>query len=63
MLKSDRSGEYKAPISEFYAQHRIIHKITMPYSPQSNGVAERKNHTLKRMMNVILISYGLPQNM
>ena len=32
-------------------------------SPQSNGVVERKNHTLKEMMNAMLISFGLPQNM
>ena len=31
--------------------------------PQSNGVAERKNRTLKEMMNAMLISSGLPQNM
>ena len=31
--------------------------------PQSNGVVERKNRTLKEMMNAMLISFGLPQNM
>ena len=62
-LRSDRSGEYEAPIGEFCAQHEIIHEVTSPYSPQSNGVAECKNHTLKEMMNAMLISSGLPQNM
>ena len=28
-----------------------------------NGVAKRKNRTLKEMMNAMLISYGLLQNM
>ena len=42
VLRSDRGGEYKALIDELYAQHRIIHEIIAPYSPQSNGVAERK---------------------
>ena len=41
----------------------IIHETTTLYLPQSNGVAERKNRTLKEMMNAMLISYGLPQNM
>ena len=56
VLRNDRGGEYEAPISEFYSQHEIIHEITAPYSPQSNGIIERKNRTLKEVMNVMLIS-------
>lgn len=63
MIRSDRGGEYVQPFSEFCAKHGIIHEVTPPYSPQSNGVAERKNRTLKEMMNAMLISSGLPQNM
>ena len=63
LIRSDRGGEYETPIGEFCAQHRIIHEITTPYSPQSNGVVECKNRTLKEMMNAMLISSGLPQNM
>ena len=29
---------------------------------KSNGVAERKNCTLKEMMNAMLIIFGLPHN-
>ena len=63
MLRSDRGGEYKSPFVNVCAQHRIIHETTSPNPPQSNGVVERKNSTLKEMMNAILISFGLPQNM
>ena len=63
VLRSDRGGEYESPFVDLCAQHGIIHETTTPYSPQSNGVAERKNHTLKEMMNAMLISFGLPQNM
>jgi len=35
----------------------------VPYTPQENGVAKRKNRTLKDMMNAMLVSSGLPDNM
>ena len=45
VLRSDQSGESESPIGKFYVQHKIIHEIITPYSPQSNGVAECKNCT------------------
>ena len=62
-LRSDRGGEYVFPFESLCEQNGIIHQTTAPYSPQSNGIAERKNRTLKEMMNAMLISSGLPQNM
>ncbi|XXG43377.1 hypothetical protein AAC387_Pa01g3427 [Persea americana] len=63
VIRSDRGGEYESPFGEFCSQHGIIHQTTAPYSLQQNGVAERKNKTLREMMNAILISSGLPQNL
>ena len=47
----------------FCSEHDIIHQTTAPYSPQSNVIVEYKNRTLKEMMNTMLISFGLSQNM
>ena len=41
---------------------RIIHETTPPYSPSSNGVAERKNRTLVELTNVMLIESHAPLN-
>ena len=63
VIRSDRGGEYEAHFGDFCSQHGIIHQTTAPYSPQQNGVAERKNKTLKKMINALLLSSGLPQNL
>ena len=60
VLKSDISGEYESPVSDPCAHNGIIHETATSYSPQSNGVAERNNRTLKEMMNSMPINFGLP---
>ena len=45
-VRSDRGGEYFSNnFTSFCEEHSIIHERTPPYSPQSNGVAKRKNRT------------------
>ncbi|PHT29367.1 hypothetical protein CQW23_31044 [Capsicum baccatum] len=68
MIRSDRGGEYESPFAQICVENGIIHQTTADqttalYSPQSNGIAERKNRTLKERMNALLISSGLPQNL
>jgi transposase InsO family protein len=59
-LLSDRGGEYFSnDFSEFCAEHDIIHERTPLYSPQSNGIAERKNHALIDLVNPMLDTGGL----
>jgi len=63
-LKSDRGGEYDTNSLTFFCEKNgIIHETTTPHTPQENGITERKNHTLKEMMNAMLINSGLPDNM
>jgi transposase InsO family protein len=54
-LRSDHGGEYFLILfDEFCAEHGIIDERTTPYSPESNGVVERKNHTLSDLVNAML---------
>ncbi|GKB62280.1 zinc finger, CCHC-type containing protein [Tanacetum coccineum] len=39
----------------------IIHETTAPYTPQQNGVAERKNRAFKEMVNFMLSYSGLSE--
>jgi transposase InsO family protein len=59
-LRSDRGGEYfLGDFSDFCVEHGIIHERTPTYSPQFNGVAERKNRTLTDLVNAMLKTSGL----
>ena len=63
IIRSDRGGEYEFPFEEICTEFGIVHQMTAPYTPQSNGVAKRKNRSLKETMNALLNSSGLPQNL
>ncbi len=56
-LRSDRGDEYYDP--KFFQETGIVHETTAPYTPQQNGVAERKNRTLEEMVNSMLSNSGL----
>ena len=56
-LRSDKGGEYA--FSEFCESVGIVHETSTAYTPQQNGVAERKNRTLIEMVNAMLFNAGL----
>ncbi|PWA42899.1 Copia-like retrotransposon [Artemisia annua] len=52
ILRSDRGGEYfTRKFDAFCEENGIKHERTSPYTPQQNGLAERKNRTLVEMVN------------
>jgi hypothetical protein len=63
-FKTDRGKEYDMLGFKNYIQSlRIVHEITPPYSPSSNGVAERKNRTHINLTNAMLVSCGAKKNL
>jgi transposase InsO family protein len=59
-LRSNRGGEFFPKVfDDFCAEHGIIHERTPPYSPESNGIVERKNCTLTDLVNAMLDTYDL----
>ncbi|KAJ0599135.1 putative RNA-directed DNA polymerase [Helianthus annuus] len=58
-LRADRGGEYYDPV--YFQSTGIIHQTTAPYTPQQNCVSERKNRTLKEMVNSMLSYSGLSE--
>ena len=60
-LRTDRGGEYMDPI--YFQSVGIIHETTTPYTPQQNGIVERKNRVLKEMVNSMLSYSGLSEGL
>ena len=60
-LRSDRGGEYlSSEFLTFMKDHGILSQLTPPYTPQHNGVAERRNRTLLDMVRSMMCSVELP---
>ena len=58
-LRTDNGGEFTA-FEEFLASKGIQRQTTIPYTPQQNGVVERKNRTVKEMARTLLQHASLP---
>nr|GEX75756.1 hypothetical protein [Tanacetum cinerariifolium] len=60
-LRSDRGGEYiSQEFQDYLKACGIVQQLTSPYTPQHNGVSERKNHTLLNMVRSMMNLTTLP---
>jgi len=61
ILQSDNGGEYcNQEFDALLADCGIERRLTVPRTPQQNGVAERMNRTLLDMARCLLLQSGLP---
>ncbi|GJV92712.1 zinc finger, CCHC-type containing protein [Tanacetum coccineum] len=58
-FRTDKGGEYMDTL--YFQSVGIIHETAAPYTPQPNGISERKNKVLKEMFNSMLSYSGLSQ--
>jgi len=57
-MRSDNGTEFKnTQVEEFLDDEAIKHEFSTPYTPQQNGVVERKNRTLIDMARTMLDEY------
>uniref|UniRef100_A0A251TCA0 Putative copia protein n=1 Tax=Helianthus annuus TaxID=4232 RepID=A0A251TCA0_HELAN len=60
-IRTDRGGEYCGhEFQNFLKNNGIHHQLTTSYTPQQNGVAERKNRTLMELSRSMLKMKELP---
>jgi transposase InsO family protein len=57
-IRSDNGTKFKnTQVEDFLDEECIKHEFSSPYSPQQNGLAERKNCTLIEMTRTMLDGY------
>nr|GEW04402.1 hypothetical protein [Tanacetum cinerariifolium] len=62
-LRSDRGGEYMSQeFLDHLKEHGIIAHRTPPYTPQHNGVSERRTRTLLDMVQSMMSQTTLPKS-
>jgi hypothetical protein len=63
-LRTDNGGEYMgASLQEYIRKQGIRHELTVPYSPQQNGAAERMNDTILTRVRCILHDTQAPKTL
>jgi transposase InsO family protein len=60
-IRGDNGTEFKnSQIEGFLEEEGIKHEFSSPYTPQQNGIVERKNRTLLDMARTMLDEYKTP---
>jgi transposase InsO family protein len=61
-IRSDNGSEFKnLQVEEYLEEEGIKHEFSSPYTPQQNGVVERKNRTLINMARTMLGEFKTPE--
>ncbi|KAM1556843.1 hypothetical protein PS2_040150 [Malus domestica] len=61
-LRTDRGGEFTSHEFTSFCQENGVHRqLTAAYTPQQNGVAERKNRTIMNMVRSMLSAKQVPK--
>ena len=59
-VRSDNDTEFKnTNVEEFLDEEDIGHEFSVPYTPQQNGIVERKNRTLIEAARTMLDEYKI----
>ncbi|GJS99878.1 zinc finger, CCHC-type containing protein [Tanacetum coccineum] len=62
--RTDRGGEIeiRAEFTQYCKENGIARQLTAPYSPQQNGVVERRNRTIMSTTRCMMKATEMPQS-
>jgi hypothetical protein len=62
-IRTDNGSEFKNyAMEDFMGEEGIKHEFSAPYTPQQNGMVERKNRTIIEMARTMLDEFKSPHN-
>nr|GEV62389.1 zinc finger, CCHC-type [Tanacetum cinerariifolium] len=63
ILRTDRGGEFTSnEFKQYCKENGIARQLTAPYSPQQNGLVERRNRTIMSTTRCMMKATNMPQN-
>ena len=64
VLKNDGAGEYRSQeFTQYLRKHQIAHEVTVPDSPEMNGLAGRLNRTILEKAKCMCAHADLPKSL
>ncbi|CAL8994835.1 unnamed protein product [Prunus brigantina] len=64
VFRTDNGGEYvNHTLTQFFRDQGIIHQTTTPFTPQQNGVSERKNRQLLEVARSLMLDMSVPHHL
>ncbi|KAI5350539.1 hypothetical protein L3X38_003430 [Prunus dulcis] len=61
IFRSDGGGEFTSAVfTQYLSKHGILHQFSCPYTPEQNGVAERKYRSLVELGRTLIAHSGIP---
>ncbi|KAI0494790.1 hypothetical protein KFK09_024933 [Dendrobium nobile] len=60
ILRTDGGSEYVNASFKQYLQHGIVHQLSCPYTPEQNGLAERKHRHIIEITRTLLHTATVP---
>ncbi|CAL8991819.1 unnamed protein product [Prunus brigantina] len=64
VFRTDNGGEYvNHTLTQFFRDQGVIHQTTTPFTPQQNGVSERKNRQLLEVARSLMLDMSVPHHL
>jgi transposase InsO family protein len=61
-IRSDNGSKFRnLQVEEYLEEEGIKHDFSAPYTPQQNGLVERKNRTIIDMARTMLGEHNMPE--